>query len=143
MVVKANRHNPEDGGDLGGHIGSFASLAHMFGAGFNHFWHAESENHGGDCLYIQGHVSPGVYARAYLEGRLTEEQLLNFRQEVDGKGNQRLDVEGAMFKAVCTSTQRSTVDTKSLYEAFGITEEDLAKYKKPAVAVYTVKVTAR
>jgi pyruvate dehydrogenase E1 component len=72
----------EDGGDLGGHIGSFASLAHMFGAGFNHFWHAESENHGGDCLYIQGHVAPGVYARAYLEGRLTEEQLLNFRQEV-------------------------------------------------------------
>ncbi|MFV0679432.1 pyruvate dehydrogenase (acetyl-transferring), homodimeric type [Ottowia sp.] len=86
MVVKANRLNPDDGGDLGGHIGSFASLAHMFGAGFNHFWHAESENHGGDCLYIQGHSAPGVYARAYLEGRLTEEQLLNFRQEVDGKG---------------------------------------------------------
>ena len=86
MVVKANKHNPPDGGDLGGHIGSFASLASLFGAGFNHFWHAESENHGGDCIYIQGHVSPGVYARAYLEGRLTEEQLLNFRQEVDGKG---------------------------------------------------------
>ena len=86
MVVKANRLNPADGGDLGGHIGSFASLASLFGAGFNHFWHAESENHGGDCLYIQGHVSPGVYARAYLEGRLTEEQLLNFRQEVGGKG---------------------------------------------------------
>ena len=86
MVVKANRHNPEDGGDLGGHIGSFASLAHLFGAGFNHFWHAESEDHGGDCVYIQGHVAPGVYARAYLEGRLTEEQLLHFRQEVDGKG---------------------------------------------------------
>ena len=86
MVVKANRHNPEDGGDLGGHIGSFASLAHLFGAGFNHFWHAETENHGGDLLYIQGHVSPGVYARAYLEGRLTEEQLLNFRQEVKGAG---------------------------------------------------------
>ena len=86
MVVKANRLHPADGGDLGGHIGSFASLASLFGAGFNHFWHAESENHGGDCLYIQGHVSPGVYARAYLEGRLSEEQLLNFRQEVDGKG---------------------------------------------------------
>ncbi len=90
MVVKANRHNPEDGGDLGGHIGSFASLANMFGAGFNHFWHAENneagKEHGGDCIFIQGHVSPGVYARAYLEGRLTEEQLLNFRQEVDGKG---------------------------------------------------------
>jgi pyruvate dehydrogenase E1 component len=86
MVVKANRHNPTDGGDLGGHIGSFASLAHMFGAGFNHFWHAEGENHGGDCVYFQGHVSPGIYARAYMEGRLTEQQLLHFRQEVDGKG---------------------------------------------------------
>jgi hypothetical protein len=64
-------------------------------------------------------------------------------QEVDGKGNQRFDVEGDMFKAVCTSTQRSTVDTKALYEAFQITEEVLAKYKKPAIAVYTVKVTAR
>lgn len=86
MVVKANRLHPEDGGDLGGHISSFASLATMFGAGFNHFWHAETKDHGGDCLYIQGHSSPGIYARAYLEGRLTEEQLLNFRQEVDGKG---------------------------------------------------------
>ncbi|QIL72834.1 pyruvate dehydrogenase (acetyl-transferring), homodimeric type [Diaphorobacter sp. HDW4B] len=86
MVVKANRIHPPEGGDLGGHIGSFASLANMFGAGFNHFWHAEDENHGGDCLFIQGHVSPGIYARAYLEGRISEEQLLNFRQEVDGKG---------------------------------------------------------
>ncbi len=86
MVVKANRLDPADGGDLGGHISSFASVATMFGAGFNHFWHAESENHGGDCLYIQGHSSPGIYARAYLEGRLTEEQLLNFRQEVNGHG---------------------------------------------------------
>jgi pyruvate dehydrogenase E1 component len=86
MVVKANRLHPADGGDLGGHISSFASLATMFGAGFNHFWHAESENHGGDCLYIQGHSSPGIYARAFMEGRLSEDQLLNFRQEVDGKG---------------------------------------------------------
>ncbi len=86
MVVKANRLHPADGGDLGGHISSFASLATMFGTGFNHFWHAESEGHGGDLLYIQGHSAPGIYARAYMEGRLTEEQLLNFRQEVDGKG---------------------------------------------------------
>ena len=90
MVVKANRVHPPEGGDLGGHIGSFASLANMFAAGFNHFWHAENnepgKEHGGDCLYIQGHVSPGIYARAYMEGRLTEDQLLNFRQEVDGKG---------------------------------------------------------
>jgi pyruvate dehydrogenase E1 component len=84
--VRANRLHPHDGGDLGGHISSFASVATMFGAGFNHFWHGESENHGGDCLYIQGHSAPGIYARAYLEGRLTEEQLVNFRQEVGGKG---------------------------------------------------------
>ncbi|MCU0931997.1 MAG: pyruvate dehydrogenase (acetyl-transferring), homodimeric type [Serpentinimonas sp.] len=90
MVVKANRLNPADGGDLGGHISSFQSLAHMFAAGFNHFWHADDTDHGGthggDLLYIQGHSAPGIYARAFMEGRLTEEQLLNFRQEVDGKG---------------------------------------------------------
>ena len=73
MVVRANRLHPADGGDLGGHIGSFASLASMWGAGFNHFWHAESETHGGDCIYFQGHSAPGIYARAYLEGRITEE----------------------------------------------------------------------
>ncbi|MBS0391226.1 MAG: pyruvate dehydrogenase (acetyl-transferring), homodimeric type [Proteobacteria bacterium] len=86
MVVRANRLHPEDGGDLGGHIGSFASLASMWGAGFNHFWHAESEDHGGDCIYFQGHSAPGIYARAYLEGRISEDQLENFRQEVGGKG---------------------------------------------------------
>jgi pyruvate dehydrogenase E1 component len=90
MVVKANRLDPADGGDLGGHISSFQSLAHMFAAGFNHFWHGDNTDeggtHGGDLLYIQGHSSPGIYARAYLEGRITEEQMLNFRQEVDGKG---------------------------------------------------------
>ncbi|WP_036169704.1 pyruvate dehydrogenase (acetyl-transferring), homodimeric type [Massilia sp. 9096] len=82
MVVKANRFD----GDLGGHLSSFASLANMLGIGFNHFWHAPTENHGGDLLYIQGHSSPGVYARAFLEGRLSEDQLLHFRREVDGKG---------------------------------------------------------
>jgi pyruvate dehydrogenase E1 component len=82
MVVKANRAD----GDLGGHISSFASLANMLGIGFNHFWHAPSENHGGDLLYIQGHSSPGIYARAFLEGRISEDQLLNFRREVDGHG---------------------------------------------------------
>jgi pyruvate dehydrogenase E1 component len=86
MVVRANRLHPPDGGDLGGHIGSFASLASMWGAGFNHFWHAESEGHGGDCIYFQGHSAPGIYARAYLEGRITEDQLENFRQETGGKG---------------------------------------------------------
>ena len=90
MVVKANKHEPADGGDLGGHISSFQSLAHMFAAGFNHFWHADDTDkggtHGGDLLYIQGHSAPGVYARAFMEGRLSEEQLINFRQEVDGKG---------------------------------------------------------
>ncbi|WP_034292372.1 pyruvate dehydrogenase (acetyl-transferring), homodimeric type [Herbaspirillum sp. RV1423] len=82
MVVKANRVD----GDLGGHLSSFASLANMLGIGFNHFWHAPTEDHGGDLLYIQGHSSPGIYARAFLEGRLTEDQLLHFRREADGHG---------------------------------------------------------
>ena len=82
MVVKANRAD----GSLGGHLSSFASLANMLGIGFNHFWHAPTADHGGDLLYIQGHSSPGVYARAFLEGRFSEEQLLNFRREVDGHG---------------------------------------------------------
>jgi pyruvate dehydrogenase E1 component len=82
MVVKANRTD----GDLGGHISSFASLANMLGVGFNHFWKGPDHPDGPDLLYIQGHSSPGIYARAFLEGRLTEEQLLHFRREVDGKG---------------------------------------------------------
>ncbi|GAB2904566.1 pyruvate dehydrogenase (acetyl-transferring), homodimeric type [Paralcaligenes sp. KSB-10] len=86
MVVKANKHHPADGGDLGGHIASFASLATMIGCGQNHFWHAESEGHGGDLVYFQGHSSPGMYGRAYLEGRLSDDQLDHFRQEVGGKG---------------------------------------------------------
>jgi len=86
MVVKANRLHPADGGDLGGHISSFASVATMFGTGFNHFWHAESADHGGDLLYIQGHSAPGIYARAFMEGRISEQQLLSFRREVDGNG---------------------------------------------------------
>ena len=90
MVVKANRLDPADGGDLGGHISSFQSLAHMLAAGFNHFWHADDTDaggtHGGDLLYLQGHSAPGMYARAFMEGRLSEEQLLAFRQEVDGHG---------------------------------------------------------
>jgi pyruvate dehydrogenase E1 component len=82
MVVRANRN--EDA--LGGHIASFASAATLYDVGFNHFWHAPTDDHGGDLVYIQGHSSPGVYARAYLEGRIDEDQLDNFRREVDGKG---------------------------------------------------------
>jgi pyruvate dehydrogenase E1 component len=82
MVVRANRKP----GELGGHIASFASAATLYDVGFNHFWRAPNESHPGDLLFIQGHSSPGVYARAFLEGRLTEEQLDHFRMEVDGKG---------------------------------------------------------
>jgi pyruvate dehydrogenase E1 component len=82
MVLRAGRKDLE----LGGHIASFASAATLYDIGFNHFWNAPSEKHGGDLVYFQGHSSPGVYARAFLEGRLTEAQLDNFRQEVDGKG---------------------------------------------------------
>jgi len=81
-VLRANKESSE----LGGHIASFQSAATLYDTGFQHFWHAPSEKHGGDLVYIQGHSSPGIYARAFLEGRLTEEQLLNFREEVDGNG---------------------------------------------------------
>ncbi|HET9074581.1 MAG TPA: pyruvate dehydrogenase (acetyl-transferring), homodimeric type [Solirubrobacteraceae bacterium] len=82
MVIRANKVSSE----LGGHIASFASLATLYEVGFNHFWHAASEDHGGDLIFFQGHSSPGNYARAFLEGRLTEAQLDNFRQEVGHKG---------------------------------------------------------
>ncbi|MFZ9161545.1 MAG: pyruvate dehydrogenase (acetyl-transferring), homodimeric type, partial [Burkholderiaceae bacterium] len=71
MVVRANRAD----GDLGGHISSFASLANMLGVGFNHFWKGPEHPKGQDLLFIQGHSSPGIYARAFLEGRLSEDQL--------------------------------------------------------------------
>jgi len=82
MVVQANRIDSS----LGGHISSFASAATLYDVGFNHFFRAPTPDQGGDLLYIQGHSAPGIYARAYLEGRLSEEQLLHFRREVDGKG---------------------------------------------------------
>jgi len=82
MVVRANKVTSE----LGGHIASFASAATLYDVGFNHFFHPPSEVHGGDLVFFQGHSAPGVYARAFLEGRISEEQLVNFRQEVDGKG---------------------------------------------------------
>jgi pyruvate dehydrogenase E1 component len=82
MVAKANKGD----GDLGGHIASFASVGTLFGTGFNHFWNAPHEGHGGDLVYFQGHSAPGIYARAFQEGRLTEGEILNFRREVDGQG---------------------------------------------------------
>ena len=71
MVVQANRQSSE----YGGHIASYASAATLYEVGFNHFWRAPGEEHPGDMVFIQGHSSPGIYARAFLEGRLTEEQL--------------------------------------------------------------------
>ncbi|MGG6887211.1 UNVERIFIED_CONTAM: pyruvate dehydrogenase (acetyl-transferring), homodimeric type, partial [Pseudomonas aeruginosa] len=82
MVMRANKHDP----DLGGHISTFASSATLYDIGFNYFFQAPTEEHGGDLVFFQGHASPGVYARAFLEGRISEEQLENFRQEVDGNG---------------------------------------------------------
>jgi pyruvate dehydrogenase E1 component len=82
MVVRANKVSSE----LGGHVASFASAATLYDVGFNHFFRSPSENFGGDMVFIQGHSSPGVYARAFLEGRIDEHRLENFRQEVDGKG---------------------------------------------------------
>ncbi len=82
MVVQANRMSTE----YGGHLSSYASSATLYEVGFNHFWRASSEKHPGDMVFMQGHSSPGIYARAYLEGRLTENQLRHFRQEAKGPG---------------------------------------------------------
>ncbi|MBA6288144.1 pyruvate dehydrogenase (acetyl-transferring), homodimeric type [Colwellia sp. MB3u-4] len=82
LVLRASKKDL----DLGGHIGSFASSAMLYDVGFNHFFKAASEKDGGDFIFAQGHISPGIYARAFMEGRLTEEQMNNFRQECDGKG---------------------------------------------------------
>lgn len=82
MVLKAGKVSSE----LGGHIASYASAATLYEVGFNYFFHAADAQHGGDLLYVQGHSSPGIYARAFLEGRLTEDQLAHFRQEIGGKG---------------------------------------------------------
>jgi len=81
-ILTANKESSE----LGGHIASFQSAATLYEVGFNHFWHAPTDEHGGDLIYIQGHCSPGIYARAFLEGRLPAEQVARFRQEVDGGG---------------------------------------------------------
>ena len=82
MVVQANRKSSE----YGGHISSYASSATLYEVGFNHFWRAPTDDHGGDLVFMQGHSAPGIYSRAYLEGRLSEDQLNRFRQEVGGGG---------------------------------------------------------
>jgi len=82
MVVHANRKSSE----YGGHIASYASCATLYEVGFNHFWRAPHDEHGGDLVYFQGHSSPGIYARAFLEGRLSEDKLNHFRREVVGDG---------------------------------------------------------
>src|SRR5581483_11056234 len=82
MVIRANKVSSE----LGGHIASYQSLATLYEVGYNHFWHAPSAEHAGDLVYFQGHSSPGNYARAFLEGRLSADQLDGFRQEVSKPG---------------------------------------------------------
>ncbi|MEQ1814319.1 MAG: pyruvate dehydrogenase (acetyl-transferring), homodimeric type, partial [Candidatus Nitrotoga sp.] len=82
IVLNANRESSE----LGGHIASFASAATLYDVGFNHFFRGKTDEHGSDLVYFQGHSSPGMYARAFLEGRISEEQMYKFRQEVDGGG---------------------------------------------------------
>ena len=82
IILNANKESSE----LGGHIASFASAATLYDVGFNHFFRGHTKDHGGDLLYIQGHSAPGIYARAFIEGRLSEDQLRKFRQEVDGDG---------------------------------------------------------
>jgi len=82
MVMRANHAS----GDLGGHIASYASAAEIFEVGFNHFFRASDEHGGGDLVFFQPHSAPGIYARAFLEGELTEDQLAHYRREIDGRG---------------------------------------------------------
>src|SRR5688572_16588892 len=82
MVLNANKVSSE----YGGHLSTYASSATLYEVGFNHFWRAQSDSHPGDMVFVQGHASPGIYARAYLEGRLSEDQLKHFRQEASGDG---------------------------------------------------------
>lgn len=82
MVLRANKRP----GELGGHISSFSSSATLYDVGFNYFFHAGDDRREADLIYIQGHTSPGIYARSFVEGRLTEEQMDNYRNEVDGNG---------------------------------------------------------
>jgi pyruvate dehydrogenase E1 component len=82
MVARAN----EAHGELGGHIASYASAAEIFEVGFNHFFRGSADGQRSDLVYFQPHSAPGVYSRAFLEGRLSEQQLGNYRQEVDGPG---------------------------------------------------------
>ena len=81
MVLRANKTT-----NVGGHISSFASSATLYDIGYNHFWHAPFEQHGGDLIFSQGHSSPGIYARAFMLVRLTEQHLENFRQETGSAG---------------------------------------------------------
>ena len=82
MVVKANQFSSE----LGGHIASFASSATLYEVGFNHFYRGPNSDQGADLIFFQGHIAPGIYSRAFLEGRITEEQMVNFRQETEKNG---------------------------------------------------------
>jgi len=81
-VVRRNKESSE----YGGHIASFASSAAMYDIGLNHFWRAKSSIHGGDLVFFQGHIIPGIYARSFMEGRISEDELINFRSEVAGNG---------------------------------------------------------
>ncbi len=82
MVLRAGKKDLE----LGGHIASFQSSATLYDVGFNHFWRAHNDEQEGDLVFFQGHIAPGIYARAFMEGRISAEQLDSFRQEVDGQG---------------------------------------------------------
>jgi len=91
IILRANK----DSSELGGHIASFQSAATLYDIGFGHFWHAATDTHGGDLLFIQGHSSPGIYARAFLEGRLTEQQLLTTARRPRATASRRTRTPGS------------------------------------------------
>ena len=144
LVLQANKESSE----LGGHIASFPSAATLYEVGFNHFWHARTEEHGGDLVYFQGHSSPGIYARAFLEGRLDEEQLrqlppggrrqravvlpapladarlLAVPHRVDGPRPDHGDLPGALHEVPRTTAASSTPAGRKVWAFLGDGEMD-------------------
>ena len=140
MVVRANRKP----GDLGGPHRHLRFLGHAYDVGFNHFWRAPHGEHPGDLLFIQGHGSPGIYARSYLEGRISESQLDHFRMEVDGRASAAVSAPWLMPDYWQTPTVSMGLGPISaIYQARNFKYLEAADYAKTDRKVWCFLATAR